>query len=48
MFTTFTVKGKSLFFDPRLFGNPDHYARIMGYDKPIDFKLYETPPNKEE
>ncbi|XP_044269747.1 transmembrane protein 70 homolog, mitochondrial [Tribolium madens] len=44
MFTTLLANGKPLFFDPRLFENPEHYARIMGYDKPIDFKLYETPP----
>ena len=39
MFTSFQVKGMSLFVDPRLFGEPTHYAKIMGYDKPIDFKL---------
>lgn len=44
MFTTLLANGKPLFLDPRLFENPEHYARIMGYDKPIDFKLYETPP----
>ncbi|CAH1372487.1 hypothetical protein MTP99_013979 [Tenebrio molitor] len=44
MFTTLHAKGKPLFIDPKFFENPDHYARIMGYDKPIDFKLYETPP----
>ncbi|VEN39943.1 unnamed protein product [Callosobruchus maculatus] len=42
MFTTFIVRGKKLFLDPRLFDNPDHYARLMGYDKPIDFKLYQN------
>ncbi|KAJ8931026.1 hypothetical protein NQ314_016119 [Rhamnusium bicolor] len=46
MFTTFCAKGKALFLDPRLFDNPEHYAKIMGYDKPIDFKLNEkTTPN---
>jgi hypothetical protein len=39
MFTSFQVKGSPLFVDPRLFVDPEHYARIMGYDKPIDFKL---------
>nr|CAH7752153.1 unnamed protein product [Callosobruchus chinensis] len=39
MFTTFIVRGKKLFLDPRLFDNPDHYAKLMGYDKPMDFKL---------
>ncbi|CAG9816095.1 unnamed protein product [Phaedon cochleariae] len=41
MFTSFTANGKSLFLDPRLFEHPEHYAKIMGYDKPLDFKLYE-------
>ncbi|KAG5874378.1 hypothetical protein JTB14_036722 [Gonioctena quinquepunctata] len=45
MFTTFSVKGKPLFVDPRLFDRPEHYAKIMGYDKPMDFKLYETSEN---
>lgn len=30
--------------DVRFFQEPDHYGRIMGYDKPIDFKLHESPP----
>lgn len=42
MFTTLEAKGKPLFFDPRLFSDHNHYAKLMGYDKPIDFKLYET------
>lgn len=46
MFTTFEVKGVGLFLDPRLFEDPSHYAKIMGYDKPIDFKLYETSDQK--
>ncbi|XP_023014018.2 transmembrane protein 70 homolog, mitochondrial [Leptinotarsa decemlineata] len=45
MFTTFSAKGKSFFVDPRLFEQPEHYSKIMGYDKPIDFKLYETSDN---
>ncbi|RZC35366.1 transmembrane protein 70 -like, mitochondrial, partial [Asbolus verrucosus] len=48
MFTTLVANGKPLFLDPRLFENPEHYAKIMGYDKPIDFKLYETPVAKKE
>ncbi|KAJ8919951.1 hypothetical protein NQ315_006480 [Exocentrus adspersus] len=44
MFTTFVAKGKAMFLDPRLFDQPEHYAKIMGYDKPIDFKLNEKPP----
>ncbi|XP_011180768.2 transmembrane protein 70 homolog, mitochondrial [Zeugodacus cucurbitae] len=39
MFTSFLVHDKPLFVDPALFEDPDHYARIMGYDKPVDFKL---------
>lgn len=39
MFTSMLVKGKPLFLDPRMFPDPDHYIKIMGYDKPMDFKL---------
>ncbi|EDV97427.1 transmembrane protein 70 homolog, mitochondrial [Drosophila grimshawi] len=39
MFTSFLVKKRPLFVDPALFDDPEHYVRIMGYDKPIDFKL---------
>jgi len=39
MFTSFVVKKRPLFVDPALFDDPEHYVRIMGYDKPIDFKL---------
>ncbi|XP_050517734.1 transmembrane protein 70 homolog, mitochondrial [Diabrotica virgifera virgifera] len=45
MFTTFEAKGKALFVDPRLFEDPEHYAKIMGFDKPLDFKLYQTTDN---
>lgn len=41
MFTSMLVKGIPLFVDPRAFPNPDHYIKIMGYDKPIDLKLGE-------
>lgn len=46
MFTSFEVGKKSLFLEPSLFEDPEHYVNIMGYDKPIDFKLNltETPP----
>ncbi|CAG9763131.1 unnamed protein product [Ceutorhynchus assimilis] len=43
MFETFKVKGKPLFVDPRSFDHPEYYANLMGYDKPMDFKLYEKP-----
>lgn len=52
MFTSFIVNRKgskkpvSLFIDPKLFEDPMHYVKIMGYDKPIDFKLNLT--EKEE
>lgn len=46
MFTSFLVKPKgsnknpaALFVDPKLFDDPTHYVKIMGYDKPMDFKL---------
>ncbi|CAG9094307.1 unnamed protein product [Plutella xylostella] len=39
MFTTMKAKGVPLFIEARHFNNPLHYAKIMGYDKPMDFKL---------
>lgn len=42
MFTTMKAKGHPLFIEARFFNNPMHYAKIMGYDKPIDFKLGES------
>lgn len=41
MFTSFHVNGRPLFVDPGLFSDPTHYGKLMGYDKPIDFKLSE-------
>ncbi|XP_042877528.1 transmembrane protein 70 homolog, mitochondrial-like [Penaeus japonicus] len=41
MFTTFLAKNKPLFVDPKMFSDLEHFGRIMGYDKPIDFKLGE-------
>ncbi|XP_033160859.1 transmembrane protein 70 homolog, mitochondrial [Drosophila mauritiana] len=43
MFTSFLVNKRPLFVDPALFDDPEHYVKIMGYDKPIDFKLDLTP-----
>ncbi|KAI4471840.1 hypothetical protein MML48_1g21128 [Holotrichia oblita] len=40
MFTTFVAKGKAMFLEPRFFNDPSHYAKIMGYDKPMDFKMF--------
>uniref|UniRef100_A0A182WLX1 Transmembrane protein 70 homolog, mitochondrial n=1 Tax=Anopheles minimus TaxID=112268 RepID=A0A182WLX1_9DIPT len=42
LFTTFLVKNKAFFVDPQLFPDPTHYIKIMGYDKPIDFKFEEA------
>lgn len=53
MFTSFFVKPKesekkyALFVDPRLFDDTSHYIKLMGYDKPIDFKLNLTEENQE-
>jgi len=42
------VKGKPLFADPRNFDVPEHYGKLMGFDKAMDFKLYETEASKRE
>ncbi|XP_015594989.1 transmembrane protein 70 homolog, mitochondrial isoform X1 [Cephus cinctus] len=39
MFTTCLINKKPFFFDMRFFSDMGHYKKIMGYDKPIDFKL---------
>lgn len=45
MFTTFIVKEKgtnkssALFVDPKLFDDPQHYVKLMGFDKPINFRM---------
>ncbi|KAJ8728041.1 hypothetical protein PYW08_016426 [Mythimna loreyi] len=38
-FTTMKAKGTPLFIEARHFSDPLHYAKMMGYDKPMDFKL---------
>ena len=38
-FTTMKAKGTPLFVEARHFSDPLHYAKMMGYDKPMDFKL---------
>lgn len=48
MFTSVLVKGVPLFVDPRMFHDPEHYIKMMGYDKPIDFKLGLTEKEKDE
>lgn len=45
MFETFQAKGRRLFIDPRSFTHPDHYIKLMGYDKPMDFKLLDKEEN---
>ncbi|XP_072752625.1 transmembrane protein 70 homolog, mitochondrial [Anoplolepis gracilipes] len=39
MFTSCIIKGIPLFLEQKFFHDSNHYIRIMGYDKPIDFKL---------
>ena len=39
LFTSMTVCGIHLFIDARFFDDLEHYKKIMGYDKPIDFKI---------
>ncbi|XP_063235258.1 transmembrane protein 70 homolog, mitochondrial isoform X2 [Bacillus rossius redtenbacheri] len=39
MFSTFKAKGVPLLVDPKLFEDPEHFVKIMGYDKPIDFRM---------
>ncbi|CAG9584471.1 unnamed protein product [Danaus chrysippus] len=46
MFTTMVAKGKPLFIEARHFSDPLYYAKIMGYDKPLDFKLGEPQDNE--
>lgn len=42
MFTSIVVKNTPIFIDLSHFRDTIHYAKIMGYDKPMDFKLYDT------
>lgn len=40
MFSTFVVNGKTpLFVDASQFPDPEHYVKMMGYDKPLDLKM---------
>ncbi|KAL2742267.1 hypothetical protein V1477_009896 [Vespula maculifrons] len=39
MITTCFIKGKPLLFDENYFNDYSHYQKIMGFDKPIDYKL---------
>jgi len=40
MFTTFIANNKPLFVDMETFKDIEHFGRIMGYDKPIDYDKY--------
>lgn len=42
MFTSVIINKIPLFLDLNQFEDPKHYAKIMGYDKPMDFKLFEN------
>lgn len=46
MFTTFHVKKHPLFVEPRMFEDVEHYGRLMGYDKPIDFSIDDDEDEK--
>ncbi|XP_046959587.1 transmembrane protein 70 homolog, mitochondrial [Vanessa cardui] len=48
MFTTMVAKGKPLFIEARHFTDPIYYAKIMGYDKPLDFKLGVNKDNDDD
>ena len=39
MMTTCMVKGAPMFMDARAFTDINHYKRIMGFDKPMDFGI---------
>ncbi|XP_034946319.1 transmembrane protein 70 homolog, mitochondrial [Chelonus insularis] len=43
LMTTCFVKKKPIFFDYNDFKDLNHYSRILGYDKPMDFMLNEKP-----
>ncbi|XP_061713276.1 transmembrane protein 70 homolog, mitochondrial [Cydia pomonella] len=46
MFTTLVAKGKPMFVEARHFSDPVHYAKMMGYDKPMDFKMGASESSK--
>ena len=39
MFTTFKANNTPLFVDGQQFYVPQHYGKIMGYDKPLNFRI---------
>ncbi|XP_037085065.1 transmembrane protein 70 homolog, mitochondrial-like [Pollicipes pollicipes] len=48
MFTTFLARGRPLFVDAGQFEPIEHYGRLMGYDRPFDFKLHKQPPSSSQ
>jgi len=38
MFTTFKANNVPLFVDGHAFETPQHFIKIMGYDKPLDLR----------
>lgn len=46
MFTSFLVKGKPVFVESNHFSQTTHYGKIMGYDKPFNFRLNENADDK--
>lgn len=46
MFTTFHAKDYPMFVDFKGFKYPEHIAKIMGYDKPMDFRFYDNVKNE--
>jgi transmembrane protein 70 len=46
MFSSIVIHKNPLFMDARLFPDMSHYIKIMGYDKPIDFKFEEFAKEK--
>ena len=39
MFANCSIYRKAAYLDSQSFTDQQHYVRIMGYDKPMDFKL---------
>lgn len=46
MFTNCVIKNVPLFLEQKFFHDSSHYIRIMGYDKPVDFKLSNNGHNQ--
>lgn len=42
MFASVLIKKQPVFMDYKRFSNFDHYYNIMGFDKPLDFKLEDS------